>query len=603
MSHWLLDTLLATTGLLLLVLLVREPVRKLFGSRVAYGLWLIPAARLFMPTLRHTVERTVAAPTTFQPIAVPIASESLWMARVAPPPESLFDRLGGLPTVAVALWLAVAAGLFVSRMIAFHRDRRAILGASFAASRVGRVRIVRSPEVVSPVALGILTPIVAVPSDFERRYAPRERRLVLEHELAHHRSGDLIANLFAFVLLCLQWFNPIAWIAHAAFRFDQEAACDARVLDKGIANDRADYGRAIAKAASGRALLFASALDRRNTLHRRLQSMLKSSNPTRRRLGRLLVISGIAAALPLTASRAVDYVDVPVPADPPVPAAAPGIAPVAAAPVEATPATAPATASAAVAPVPPAARAQTFHLRPGQHFAFAGTQVSTAVLSATGAPAPLAAAPLTTFKLTTDDGRKLAILGTAVAPSATYKIVSADGQHYVVKGAPPHDFEIRGNGETFIIDGKAKRWEELTPGEKAEVQRAVAKARAALEKTRLNQAQILREVAAIPERARLADVQRELALTQARVAESVRRIDEQAARERAAGRAPDQLEAAIRATLQSVQAIDLSVASQALANVDRDKIAADVAGAQQSMERAKAELARVQARIDADQHH
>ena len=108
--------------------------------------------------------------------------------------------------------------------------------------------------------------MIAVPADFDRLYAEHERRLALEHELAHHRSGDLIANLFAFVLLCLQWFNPLAWVAHAAFRFDQEAACDARVLDKAKAQDRADYGRAIAKAASGRALLFASALDRRNTL-------------------------------------------------------------------------------------------------------------------------------------------------------------------------------------------------------------------------------------------------------------------------------------------------------------------------------------------------
>jgi hypothetical protein len=41
--------------------------------------------------------------------------------------------------------------------------------------------------------------------------------------------------------------------------------------------------------------------------------------------------------------------------------------------------------------------------------------------------------------------------------------------------------------------------------------------------------------------------------------------------------------------------------SRALANIDRDKIAAGVAGAQQSMEKAKAELARLQARIDADQ--
>jgi len=90
--------------------------------------------------------------------------------------------------------------------------------------------------------------------------------------------------------------------------------------------------------------------------------------------------------------------------------------------------------------------------------------------------------------------------------------------------------------------------------------------------------------------------------TQARIEQSVRRLEAEETRARAAGRNPDQLEAAIRATLQSVQAIDFSAASRALASVDRQKIAADVANAQASMEAARAELARIQARINSDQH-
>lgn len=155
------------------------------------------------------------------------------------------------------------------------------------------------------------------------------------------------------------------------------------------------------------------------------------------------------------------------------------------------------------------------------------------------------------------------------------------------------------SGDLITIDGKTKRWEELTPAEKARVRSAVAKARAALAKTHLDEAKIMRDVASIPDGTEL---QRQLARSQAEISESVRRMDEKAAQVRAAGREPDQLEAAIRATLQSVQAIDLQNAANALANVDRQKIASSVAGAQQSMEKAKAELARLQARMDADQH-
>ena len=324
MSEWLLGTLVATSGLVALVLLVREPVRRHFGSRVTYGLWLIPVARLLTPTLTTTVERSVSAGTAYRPLGPQVVGEPLLLSQVGMAEPSLLSRLGGWPMLLLTVWLAAAGALFFSRIVAFHRDRHAILGSGEEVSRLGTVRVIRSPEITSPVAFGIFDRVIAVPADFERTYDVRERRLALEHELAHHKSGDLVANLFAFVLLCLQWFNPLAWVAHAAFRFDQEAACDARVLDKGSAGDRADYGRAIAKAASGRALLFASALDRRNTLHRRLQTMLKSSNPAQRAAGRMLVGVAIAIALPLTASRAIDYVDVPV--------RAPAVAPATAAP-------------------------------------------------------------------------------------------------------------------------------------------------------------------------------------------------------------------------------------------------------------------------------
>ena len=323
MIDWLVGTLLATSGLILLVLLVREPVRRHFGARVAYGLWLIPAARLLMPPITRTIE--IPAGPAIRPgmLSAQYFAEPLLLTSVASPERSYVEQLGGWPTILLVAWLGVGAGLFIGRLLAFRRERAAILSDATDIGTIGSVRLVRSGAVSGPVAFGIFDRIIAVPADFETLYAEHERRLAIEHELAHHRSGDLVANLVAFALLCLQWFNPLAWAAHSAFRFDQEAACDARVLEKAKAQDRSEYGRAIAKAASGRALLFASALDRRTTLHRRLKSMLSNPTAGRRLAGRLIVLAGIAVALPLTASRAIHYVEVPmVAASEPVPATA-----------------------------------------------------------------------------------------------------------------------------------------------------------------------------------------------------------------------------------------------------------------------------------------
>lgn len=304
MIDWLTDTLLATTLLMTLVLVVREPVRRHFGPAAAYGLWLVPVLRLLMPPLTRTVERTTA----------PLSVAPVHSTQVAPAADAgVIAQLGGWETLALSAWLAGVAIMLVGGILIYRWQRREVLRDSVQIARLGRIRIVRSPTVNGPMAFGILDQVIAVPIDFDDRFQPDERRLAFDHELSHHRSGDLIVSHFAFALLCLQWFNPLAWLSHAAFRFDQEAACDARVLDKSSSGNRATYAQAIAKAASGRALLFAGALDRPRTLNRRLASMLTTPSTGRRLAGRALIAAAAAAALPLTATQATEYVDIPSP--------------------------------------------------------------------------------------------------------------------------------------------------------------------------------------------------------------------------------------------------------------------------------------------------
>jgi beta-lactamase regulating signal transducer with metallopeptidase domain len=307
MTAWLLDTLVASSLLMALVLLVREPVRRQFGPAVAYGLWLIPALRVVMPPLTWTVERTVPAAGSL-PLGAPLPAPSSVVPAAEP---SLIGQLGAWETWAVSAWLTGALVMLLCGLLVYRRQRQEVLRDSVQLERLGKVRIVRSTAVRGPMAFGVFDRVIALPIDFDERFEPHERRLAFDHELAHHRSGDLVVNHFAFVFLCLQWFNPLAWASHIAFRFDQEAACDARVLNKVSDGNRSAYAHAIAKAASGRALLFAGALDRPGTLQRRLRCMLSCPGNGRRVTGKALIALTAAAALPLTASWATVYVDVP----------------------------------------------------------------------------------------------------------------------------------------------------------------------------------------------------------------------------------------------------------------------------------------------------
>ena len=296
MTEWMADTLIATTILMAIVMAVRGPVTQLFGARVAYALWLIPAARFFMPPIERTIE--ISGGQVSADPAILLQPEVL-AALASSQQASSTDWTVALVTV----WLTGAALLFLWRVADHFRECEEILEESDELGQANGIRIVQARGITGPIAFGVIRKHIALPPDFYRHYNERERDLALAHEFAHHRSGDLLINLIAFFALCLHWFNPIAWIAWRAFRFDQEAACDARVLADTEFDDRPAYGRAVAKASSGQALLFSSVLDNPQSLKKRLKTMaMNDKSRLRIAAGRIAISAGLLVALPMTAT-------------------------------------------------------------------------------------------------------------------------------------------------------------------------------------------------------------------------------------------------------------------------------------------------------------
>ena len=299
MTEWLFDTLVATTALLVLVLLIRGSAARHFGASVAYWLWLLPAARLFMPVL--TKEVTVPA--------LPAANAFIESIRATPATygaiattEASFNWLA----LGLSIWLGGAALLFIAQMVRYCSLRDEMLADATEIDRIGNIRVIQSDRIGGPLAFGLFRRYIAVPDHFTRTFTPKERDLALAHELAHHRAGDLYANLAAFLFLCLSWFNPLAWMAWRAFRFDQEAACDARVLAGTDSSTRQRYGRALARAASSDhmpALAMAMAQNSpRNIIERLRRLMMKDTSTRRLWTGRTAIFVAAAIALPLTAT-------------------------------------------------------------------------------------------------------------------------------------------------------------------------------------------------------------------------------------------------------------------------------------------------------------
>ena len=265
MISWLFDTLLGVTLLMLVVLAVRRPVARFFGAGWAYALWLLPPMRLLLP-----------------PLPLPQLAPDIAL----PPAAAFIPALGGvtasLPAQAgpgqwVPFMLALWAGGAVTFLIWHWLNYRAFLKTLKHEARTGDppswggIPTLATGAVDGPLAIGIFERLIILPAHFSRRYNAGERRLALEHELVHHRRGDIVWNMAGLVLLAANWFNPIAWFAFHAFRSDQELACDAAVAKRASRDERHDYARALVKSASRPGLIAACPLNAAEELKHRLR--------------------------------------------------------------------------------------------------------------------------------------------------------------------------------------------------------------------------------------------------------------------------------------------------------------------------------------------
>lgn len=289
MSGWIIETLIASTLLMLLVLAIREPVSRRFGPRIAYALWLLPALRMVLPPLPESWGTAEVAPVTKVAVMIGQAAPAV--------PTTVTNGVLAL----AALW-AVGSLAFLGWHLASYRRFASQVRRDCAPLCDHDAFVVQaSANVRSPLAFGVLGKMVVVPADFADRYDAAEQRLALEHEVAHHRRGDLIANMAGLAVLALHWFNPVAHIAWRAFRLDQEAACDAMVLKGATPEDRHAYGTALVKSATGGVPLAACTMTAKTGLKTRLRRIVEGRLAPMRggaALAGLVVVGGLA----LTAS-------------------------------------------------------------------------------------------------------------------------------------------------------------------------------------------------------------------------------------------------------------------------------------------------------------
>ena len=95
--------------------------------------------------------------------------------------------------------------------------------------------------VPAPFTLGLLRPRVYLPAGLN---GPARDAVIL-HERTHIRRGDPLTKPLFYAVVCLHWFNPLAWLAFREFERDMEAACDEAAVRGQPSAARAAYCESI----------------------------------------------------------------------------------------------------------------------------------------------------------------------------------------------------------------------------------------------------------------------------------------------------------------------------------------------------------------------
>lgn len=243
----------------LAVMAVRLVLRKKASRRALCMLWALVALRLLLP-----VSLTVESPVSLQAEEAPVsrAYHAMQEARTSVPEEAApapAESSGAAAAVVPAepaaepvtlrtfarwlpwIWVIGMGCMAAYMLLSFIWMRLTLRRAEHIQDNV-----YRCTQWSTPFVLGIIAPCIYVPESVSEEDLPQ----VLAHERCHIRRWDHVAKPFAFLLLAVNWFNPVLWAAYVLLGRDMENACDEMALKNADAAQRAAYSRALVSCAA-----------------------------------------------------------------------------------------------------------------------------------------------------------------------------------------------------------------------------------------------------------------------------------------------------------------------------------------------------------------
>ncbi len=232
------------------------------GAHTRYWMWLAASIKFLIPiTLVASLAAHIGTrPTpaiTPRPVAVLVhqiaqpfafeASETVGAPAVETareaPEVTLLSHKGFVP-ILFGVWISGLVAVLALWLKRWAPVRAAIRSATLLPIEAP-IPVMSVASHLEPGIVGIVRPILLLPTGIMENLTPVELQAILAHELCHLRRQDNLTAAIHMLVEAVFWFYPFAWWIGARLIDERERACDEAVVISG--NDPQVYAEGILK--------------------------------------------------------------------------------------------------------------------------------------------------------------------------------------------------------------------------------------------------------------------------------------------------------------------------------------------------------------------
>ena len=279
---------------------------------ISYCLWAVAGFRLVFPFSIESVFSLI--PVNAQTIPPDIAAQSVpridsgipfvnnAFSSVLPSPVATVNPLRVWTAIGSWVWLAGAVVMLVFGVVCYIRLKHR-MGSAIRVED----NLYETDGIQSPFVLGILKPKIYIPLELSEQ----EREYIVLHERTHIQRHDHIIKFAAYFILCLHWFNPLAWVAFRLMGLDMEMSCDELVLKNLGGEIKRNYSMSLLSIAADRRVLRSAPLAfGENGVEKRVKNVLKSRKSSRIAVALAVAfVTVLSLGLVVSRASAVDLTD------------------------------------------------------------------------------------------------------------------------------------------------------------------------------------------------------------------------------------------------------------------------------------------------------